>query len=248
MINFNLNINTMKKQSALKSYLYLIMVAIVFASCDCYEDPGIVINESRELTEFDALNIETVGKINLYAAEEFKIIIKTHINIIDDIVTNVIDNKLTIRLTGNHNRIRTLELDIFAPTYTLIEQNDVAKITCNDGFTATELSIIQNDVGDIHLFNLNIESLFIELKDVGDVELTGRANTVTASLDGVGEIHLFDMVSKSAELDLSGTGDIEINASESLGVHLSGVGSVYYKGSPNISIDKTGVGEVVNVN
>lgn len=238
----------MKKQSALKSYLFLMLITIVFASCDCYEDPGIVINESRELAEFDAINIETVGKINLYAAEEFKIIIKTHENIVDDIETSVIDNKLTIRLTGNHRRIKTLEFDIFAPTYTLIEQNDVAKITCNDGFTANELSIIQNDVGDIHLFNINIESLLIELNDVGDVELSGMANDITALLDGVGEIHLFDMICKSAEVDLRGIGDIEIYASESLDVHLSGVGSVYYKGSPNISINKTGVGKVVNIN
>ena len=238
----------MKKQSALKSLVYLILISIVFASCECYEDPGIVVNESRELAEFDALNIETVGKVNLYAAEEFRIIIKTHENIIDDIVTSVTDNKLTVRLTGNHRRIKTLEFDVFAPSFSLIEQNDVAKITCNDGFTADELSIIQNDVGNINLFNLNIETVFIELNDVGDVELTGMANNITASLDGVGEIHLFDMICRSAEVDLRGTGDIEINASESLDVHLSGVGSVYYKGSPNISINKTGVGKVVNVN
>lgn len=238
----------MKKQSTLKSYLYLVLIALVFASCECYEDPGIVINESRELAEFEALNIETVGKINLYAAEEFKINIKTHENIVDDIVTSVVDNKLTVRLTGNHGRIKTLEYDIFAPSYTLIEQNDVAKITCNDGFTTDELSIIQNDVGDIHLFNLNLKSLFIELNDVGDVEMTGLANDITASLDGVGEIHLFEMICKTAEVDLDGTGDIEINASESLNVNLSGVGSVYYKGSPNISINKTGIGKVVNVN
>ena len=240
--------NTMKNQFTLKSYLYLVLIALVFASCECYEDPGIVITESRELAEFDAINIETVGKINLYAAEEFKINIKTHENIVDDIVTSVIDSKLTVRLTGNHGRINTLEYDIFAPSYSFIEQNDVAKITCMDGFTSNKLRIIQNDVGDIHLFNLYIESVFIEINDVGDVELTGSANDITASLDGVGEIHLFDMVCKSAEVDLGGTGDVEINASELLDVNLSGVGSVYYKGSPNISINNTGVGKEVNVN
>ena len=248
MNNFNKNINTMKRTALLKSYLYLVLIAIFFASCECYEDPGIVINESRDLAEFDALSIETVGKINLYAAEEFRINIKTHENIMDDIFTSVTDNKLTVRLTGNHRKIKTLEFDIFAPVFTRIEQNDVAKITCNDGFTANELSIIQNDVGDIHLFNLNIDRVFIELNDVGDVELSGRANDITASLEGVGEIHLFDMVCETAEVNLSGTGDIEIHATESLDVHLSGVGSVYYKGSPNILIDKTGVGKVVNVN
>lgn len=238
----------MKRISTLKSYLFLTLISILIASCECYEDPGVVITESRDLADFDALNIETVGKINLYAAEEFRIIIKTHQNIIDDIVTSVVDNKLTVRLTGKHNRIKTLEFDIFAPTFTMIEQNDVAKITCNDGFTTSKLSIIQNDVGDIQLYNLNIESLLIELNDVGDVELTGMANDITASLEGVGEIHLFEMMCISADLDLGGTGDIEINASESLDVNLSGVGSVYYKGSPSISINKTGVGKVVNVN
>ena len=238
----------MKRLSTLKSYLYFFLITIVFASCECYEDPGIVINESRELTEFDALNIETVGKVNLYAAEEFRIIVKTHENIISDIVTSVVDNKLTIRLTGNHRRIKTLEFDVFAPSFTLIEQNDIAEIKCIDGFTSNELTIMQNDVGDIQLYNLNLQNLHIEINDVGDVELSGMAENITASLDGVGEIHLFEMDCKVAELNLSGIGDIEINASEYLDIDLSGVGSVYYKGSPSIAINKTGVGKVVNVN
>lgn len=238
----------MKKLSTLKSYLYLILTAIVFASCECYEEPGIVINESRELSEFDALNIETVGKINLYASEEYRIIIKTHDNIIDDIVTSVTDNKLTVRLTGTHRRIKTLEFDVFTPSLTLIEQNDVADIQCKDGFTSNELTILQNDVGDIRLYNLNLQNLHIELNDVGDVELSGITQDMTASLDGVGEIHLFEMNCNTAEVNLSGTGDIEINASESLEVDLSGVGSVYYKGSPIISINNSGVGKVVNIN
>jgi hypothetical protein len=44
---------------------------LTLVSCECYEEPGIVITEIRELTEFDGLKIETVGKVNLYAAEEF---------------------------------------------------------------------------------------------------------------------------------------------------------------------------------
>ena len=238
----------MKSLSNLKSYLYLILIAMIFASCECYEDPGIVITESRELTEYDALNIETVGKVNLYAAEEFKIIVTTHDNIINDIVTSVVDNKLTVRLTGTHRRIKTLEFDVFAPSFTLIEQNDVADINCMDGFTSNELTILQNDVGDINLYNLNLQNLYIELNDIGDVELSGMTHDITALLEGVGEIHLFEMNCKTADVDLSGTGDIEINASEFLEIDLSGVGSVYYKGSPNIEINKTGVGQIVNVN
>ena len=232
----------------LKFYQFSIILVVIFTACECYEDPGIVITESRELNEFNGLNIETVGKVNLYAAEEFKIIIKTHDNIMNDIVTSVSDNQLTIRLTGNHRRIKTLEFDVFAPYFTYIEQNDVADINCKDGFTSNDLHIVQNDVGDINLFNVSLETLRIDLNDVGDVELKGMSRNVTAKLKGVGEIHLFELGCKNADLDLSGTGDIEINASESLLIDLSGVGSVYYKGSPSMSINHTGVGKIVNVN
>ena len=226
----------MKRICILKSCLFIISVAFLLSSCDCYEEPGIVTSESRELAEFNALSVESVGKVNLYAAEEFKIIIKTHENIINDILTSVVDNKLTIRLSGNHRRIKSLEFDVFAPSYSLIEQNDVAEIKCIDGFTANELAILQNDVGDINLNNLNLQNLQIALNDVGNVELSGVTQDIIASLDGVGDIHLFKMNSITAEVDLDGTGDIEINASESLDVHLSGVGNVYYKGSPKITI------------
>ena len=155
---------------------------------------------------------------------------------------------MTVRLTGSHQRIKTLEFDVFAPSFTLIEQNDVADIKCIDGFTSNELTILQNDDGDINLYNLNLQNLYIELNDVGNIELSGMTEDITASLEGVGEIHLFEMNCKTAEVILSGIGDIEINASESLEIDLLGVGSVYFRGSPNIVINKTGVGQIVNVN
>ena len=88
-MNLNFNTNKMKRLSNLKSYLYLILIVMISVSCECYEEPGVVMTESRQLTEFDALNIESVGKVNLYAAEEFKIIVKTHDNIINDIRTGL---------------------------------------------------------------------------------------------------------------------------------------------------------------
>jgi hypothetical protein len=238
----------MKSIRVLRPVQILLFAFIIFASCECYEEPGIVIDETRELTEFDGLIIETVGKINLYASEEFKINIKTHDNMMNDIVTTVSENILIVRLTGKHRRIKTLEIDVFAPYFTYIEQNDVADIYSQDGFTIDKLHIVQNDVGDIRLNRLQLESLKIDLNDVGDVELEGMTKDITASLKGVGEIHLFEMGCKHADLDLSGTGDIEINASETLAIDLSGVGSIYYKGTPTMSINHTGVGKIVNIN
>jgi len=238
----------MKLLETMRLHYILIVTLFIIASCECYEDPGIVITETRELTEFDELNVETVGKVNLYASEEFKIIVKTHDNIMNDIVTSVIDNQLTIKLTGRYNRIKTLEFDVFTPNFTYIEQNDVADIHCRDGFSSDKLQIVQNDVGDIRLFNVSLETLDIILNDVGDVELEGMSNDITAILEGVGEIHLFEMGCKNAEVNLRGAGDIEINVSETLNIDLSGVGSIYYKGSPSTSINHTGVGKIVNVN
>lgn len=237
----------MKLLNSIKTFYTLVIALSILASCECYEDPGIVITETRALNEFDALKIETVGKVNLFAAEEFKIVIKTHDNIMKYIVTTVNDNQLIVQLTGKHNRINTLEFDIFAPFFTYIEQNDVADINCQDGFHSEKLQIVQNDVGDITLFNVTIDSLDIILNDVGNVELEGMSQVITARLEGVGEIHLFNVECKNADIDLSGTGDIEINASETLKIDLSGVGSVYYKGSPSMSVNHTGVGKVVSV-
>jgi len=165
----------MKLLNKFRHYQFLVVLLAILASCECYENPGTVVTETREPSEFDGLKIETVGKVNLFAAEEFKIIIKTHDNIMNDIVTCVSKNQMTVRLTGKHKRIKTLEFDVYAPYFKYIEQNDVADVNCDDGFTSDELHIVQNDVGDFNLFNISIEILKIDLNDVGDVELEGMA-------------------------------------------------------------------------
>lgn len=238
----------MKNVITLKSFLFATGLLLILVSCECYEDPGIMTSETRELAEFDALKIESVGKVNIYSAEEYAIRIRTHENITEDIITSVVDDELTIRLTGNYRRINTLEFDVFVPYLQRIEQNDVAKISCLDGFTSETLTIIQNDVGDITIHNLIVQQLDVRLNDVGDVKLSGMAEDINAKLDGVGDLHLFELHSKNAVITLDGTGDIEVSASEFLDIDLSGIGSVYYKGSPTIKINNTGIGMVVNVN
>lgn len=246
--NENINNWTMKNIIRQTTTNLLFIITVAFSSCQCWEEPGIVISETRNLEEFTGVHINSIGKVNLYAAEEYKIIVKTHDNIMNDISLIVTDKVLEIKLTGNHNRIKTLEFDVFAPYFNLIQQEDVASIICIDGFSTDQLQVIQNDVGDIKLYNLSIDQLDIDLNDVGDIEISGIAHNTKATLKGVGDIRLFEVNCLNADINLSGTGDIEINASEQLSINLSGVGSVYYKGSPTMSVNNSGVGKIINVN
>jgi len=246
--NENINNNTMKNLIKKASYTFMFILAIAISSCQCWEEPGIVISETRSLDEFTGIRINSIGKVNLYASEEYKVNIKTHDNIMNDIAVFITDNVLEINLTGNHKRIKTLEFDVFAPSFNLIQQEDVASIICLDGFSTDQLQVIQNDVGDIKLNNISVDLLKIDLNDVGDIEISGIANNTKANLKGVGDIRLFETNCQTADINLSGTGDIEINASEQLSINLSGVGSVYYKGSPSMIVNNTGVGKIINVN
>ena len=85
-------------------FTILLILVIAISSCQCWEEPGIVASETRNMIEFTGVRINSIGKVNLCASEEFKITIKTHDDIMNDISVFVTDNVLEINLSGNHKR------------------------------------------------------------------------------------------------------------------------------------------------
>lgn len=203
--------------------------------------------EERVLSEFNGLRVEAVGKVNLYIAPEYKVMIRTNVNVLDDITLSVYENDLFIKLTGNHRKIDLLEFDVYAPEFTYIRLDGVADIRCEDLISTPTLTVKQDGVGNIYLGNVEVQNAYFTLKEVGDVEVRGIADEIIANHSGVGNLRLFELTGKNGDIKLSGTGDIDINVSNDLKIDLSGVGDVRYMGTPAMSVNHTGVGKIIHV-
>ena len=220
------------------SILTVLLTGFVLIFSSCEHDPvsELISSEERSLASFHKIEIDGVGNTQLIPDSEYRIEIITHVDLFDDIITNVIDGKLYIDLKGKHKKIQKLEYKVYAPFYDEIKLDAVGDIYCFDGFEVNHLTVIQKDVGKIDLRNISANSIYAHLNDVGDILLSGSAADVMYRMDGVGSIHGFNMISQRGEAILEGVGDIEIHATEELILRNSGVGKIYYKGNPQIEI------------
>lgn len=231
----------------LKTTTHLLALIIFISSCNLGEEPGPLATEERAISEFDAIRVESIGKVNLHIAPEYRVVIRTNVNVLDDITLSIFENELSIQLSGNHKKIDLLEFDVYAPEYRSIRLDGVADIRCEDFISTPTLTVNQDGVGNIYLADVEVENAFFNLHEVGDVEVRGVVDEIVTRHSGVGNLRLFDFTGKKGDLNLSGTGDIDIHVTEELRIDLSGVGDVRYRGNPSMSVNHTGVGKIIQV-
>ncbi|MBR9998264.1 MAG: DUF2807 domain-containing protein [Cyclobacteriaceae bacterium] len=224
------------------------ILTILFLSCTVGEEPGPLATEERVLSAFDGVHVETIGKVNLHIAQEYRVMINTNANVLDDIILSISDEELYIKLTGKHKEIDQLEFDVYAPEFTLIRLDGVAIIRSNDLLAVNELRVVQDGVGNIYLSDIDVQRVYFDLDEVGDVEVKGTADDIIAEHSGVGNLRLFELTGRDGDLNLSGTGNIDINVTDELKINLSGVGDIRYMGSPSMTVNHTGVGKIVKIN
>ncbi len=199
------------------------------------------------MDEFYGLDLDGIGNAELIISSEFKVEVRTHINLLDDVISVVEGGILKIDLIGNHKKIDVLEYKVYVPSCNYIKLNGVGNILCDGGISSETIKIIQNGVGDIKLHNLSIEELDADLQDVGNIELSGSAVKEIIKFDGVGNYVAFDLIADSAEVLHDGVGDIRITVNDHLKVNSKGVGKVYYKGNPVVDANVSGTGGLVKV-
>ena len=229
--------------------LILAFGMLVFGLTSCYEERelGDVTTQIRELDEFYGLDLDGIGNAEIISSTEYKVEVRTHINLLDDVITTVEGGILKIDLIGNHKKIDVLEYRVYVPYCNYVKLDGVGNIHCIDGFTSQSLKIIHSGVGDIKLLNINVDKLDAELEDVGNIQLSGSSIEEYIILDGVGNYEAFDLSTDSAEVLHDGVGDVKITVNDHLKVNVKGVGKVYYKGDPVVDADVSRTGGLIKV-
>jgi hypothetical protein len=125
-----------------------------------------------------------------------------------------------------------------------INQQGVGDLTNKGILRSTDLTILNDGVGDIQL---NVESTILHITNngVGDIDLNGVTENSTLTNDGTGNIDAKNLISKNTSVINDGVGDIDVQASDTLRLTNSGVGDINYSGTAILaSIQSDGVGKI----
>jgi hypothetical protein len=110
---------------------------------------------------------------------------------------------------------------------------------------ASELNAVRiAGSGDVELGDLAVPELELEIEGAGEVDASGAADRLTATIRGAGDADLGDLAVRTATVVVHGAGDADVNVSERLDVTVRGAADVVYRGDPVVTQDIEGAGEV----
>ena len=239
------------KNRLLKLSMSIVVAVLFLTNCEAQKygkvkGDGNVINETREVGNFDKMGVSGSFDINLVKGKEGKIEIKIEKNLLPYLVTEVESGKLKIRWKKGTsiNTNRGVHLTVYFESLNAVAMSGSGDIVSKDVIKTDNFEVSVSGSGDISL-QVDVNEMDARVSGSGDLNFKGTADNFTAAMSGSGDIEAFALQTNKANLKISGSADITISVKDELYARVSGSGDITYKGNPEIEdIKVSGSGNV----
>jgi hypothetical protein len=209
---------------------------------------GVVGSESRQVSEFDSIEIDYPAQITILQGDSESVLIKAEDNLIPQLKTNVSYGTLIIENSEQNWSKRVNPSKPVLITITVVDLEHVdfstAGILLIEKLKTDSLEILVSGAGDITLTDLEANTLSFRLSGTGNAEVHGSADNLEINISGLGNFDSPDLQVQEAEVRISGAGNATIWVEEELEATISGAGSIKYYGEPTVNKTTSGVGSV----
>lgn len=238
-----------KSLSRLLPAVILILGAAVSASAFGSRESG-----TRNVSGFDAISLETAGRLYLVQGEDTPLLIDAPPNITERIIAEVKNGTLHIRYRGwfsgfgaqpvyrvGMKNVRALTAassghietkDIIAENLDLTSSSS-GHITI-ESVTTKKLETRVSSSGDIRIDNLMATTLNAILSSSGNLTFTGMVKEQSVKGSSSGEFNAGNLKSSTTTVNLSSSGNATLWVVDELNASLSSSGHLRYYGNPKI--------------
>ena len=239
------------KNRLLKLSISLVAIVLFLTNCEAQKyvrikGDGNVINETREVGNFEKIGVSGSFDIDLVKGNEGLIENKIEKNLLPYLITDVENGKLKIRWkkgTNVHTN-RGVHLIVHFKEINELASSGSSDIKSNDLIKTDNLEVAVSGSGNISL-QVDVNELNARVSGSGDLDFKGSADNFKAAMSGSGDIEAFALETNTANLKISGSADITISVKDELYARVSGSGDITYKGNPEVEdIKVSGSGEV----
>ena len=209
---------------------------------------GTLTSETRQVSDFDAVQIDGFGKLIITQGETESLKIEAEDNILPHITSQVKGKTLYLGLDNNRwqsSFFPTESVTFYLTVKNLqsIDLSGAAEIQM-DALHTDNMKLNVSGAGNVEIKALNAESLKVSYSGAGKCSLGGEVQKQDVRVSGLGNYSASDLRSQTASINLSGAGNMEIWAEDSLDINVSGAGNVEYWGTPRVSQDISGIGNI----
>jgi hypothetical protein len=132
------------------------------------------VKEVRTIEKFDVLVVSGLPEVYLSEGSSDKIEFQVSGMPPEDVIIRSVDGVLTITTRGEHNGE---SVKVYATCNALrsIEVSGAAKVFSENTIKANDLNIHVRDAGEAEI-DVDVNAVIIELKNAGDLKITGKAH------------------------------------------------------------------------
>jgi len=241
-------------------HIYLIVAGFFFLfssckkanRCDCFKSRGENVIETRSVNNFTTLRV--FDKIDVYfthdttiASPQVKVLTGKHL--VANIRTEVKNGELQIENKNKCNFVRGDNNDVTvyvtAPYVKYFVQDGVGGIFGTNTVVQDTVDCDLRNSGDIHL-DVKTRSVVSHMHGVGDLYVSGTANSFFSNTFGQGFINAADLVAGYSYIYFKSNGVGKVNVSGQLDAEIASTGNLYYNSSaPVVNVKVTGSGKLI---
>lgn len=179
-------------------------------------------DQARTLAPFSAISNSGPVAVTIEVGKAQSVTASGSDTFIDELVTDVVDGELHIKLRDRHvgSSLGDPKIVITMPRLTRFTMA---------GAGATTLTHMSGD------------SLELDYSGAGSLKADGSVKTLTLLVGGVGAIDARALHAETASVTLGGVGAVKVYASNRLDATVGGIGSLTYYGNPK-TVNSTGGG------
>lgn len=205
------------------------------------------ITEEIDIGNITALSINGIIDLRLEQGDAPAMKIQGEQDAIDGVNIKTSDNRLEITYeaeSGLFLNVKTPRITLTLTDLTDLEFDGVGNFVMDDDFTIDAIKIRGSGIGNIQL-GMDAKSIDARFDMMGNVKLSGSADSMILRNDGVGQIDAGQLIVQNLDLTSSGIGRIDVHCENELSISVNGIGSVSYSGNPTIlKKEVNGIGKV----
>ena len=250
----------MKVKHSLMFSLLVLAVSMTMVSCKyrselLYDESSKVI-QSRQLKGFERIDVYGSPTVYYTQADTFSVRIEGPEKIIDDIITKVDGNVLSIRNKGKigivnitFNSINEVKVYVTSPDLVAVQLYGSGDFKAERRVDTDNMNIVLRGSGDIEFNDIICDKCTSELVGSGNIDVDRLESQVSSiSLVGSGDLSIKQFNVRSTDISLRGSGDVSVTFGEGCldaDCSLVGSGDISLKGRlRDVKYHKTGSGDI----
>lgn len=169
------------------SVLLVLAISVTFMACSTIRGNGSKTSQERTVGEFNSVVLSGVARINIYFADNHRVVVTTDSDIQEVVTTTTANNVLNVDLKRNiKNGDMDITVDVYLPKIDMINLKGVGNIEIEEG-EGLDLEIKHSGVGTINAEKYCVENATITYSGVGEIRIWAT-NSLNGNCSGVGAI------------------------------------------------------------